>query len=138
MTAGYAAMSLFDEKAVERINDLAGMAVGQINEAVSVADVPVSVTGAGSMFRIHLKESSPESYREAYQPAEETALIKELLDYLYMQEQIMMINTCTCMLSTAITEDEIVRLSEAMLNGFRHIKPGLDKLHDKQAAPKHA
>ena len=138
MTAGYAAMNLFDEKAVERINDLAGMAVGQINEAVSVADVPVSVTGAGSMFRIHLKENPPESYREAYQPAEETALIKELLDYLYMQEQIMMINTCTCMLSTAITEDEIVRLSEAMLNGFRHIKPGLDKLHDKQAAPKHA
>ena len=134
MTAGYVAMDLFNKAAVDRINDLSGMATDQINDAISIADVPVSITGAGSMFRIHLKENPPKTYREAYQPPGEAVLLKELLDYLYLQEKIMMINTCTCMLSTAITAKEIDRLSEAMLNGFRYIKPKLEVLHKEHAA----
>ena len=53
MTAGYKAMQYFDKKAVTKLNALTQKAVSQIREAIQLADVPVSVTGAGSMFRMH-------------------------------------------------------------------------------------
>ncbi len=131
-TAGRVAMELFDQAAVDRLNDLARIAADQIKEAIKIADVPVSLTGAGSMLRIHLKEKPPAGYREAYQPKPEVRLIRELLDYLYLKEGIMMINTCTSMLSTAITRKEVDRLSEAMFNGFRFLKPKLEQLHQPE------
>lgn len=130
MTAGYVAMKLFDEEAVLKLNALTQKAIHQIEEAVRVADVPVSLTGAGSMFRIHLRATPPTTYREAYQPKEVTALVNELLDYLFYQEKLIMINTCACMFSTVITQKEVDKLSEAMLNGFRHIKTKLEALYE--------
>lgn len=129
MTAGYVAMKLFDEEAVLKINALTQTAIQQIEEAVRLADVPVSLTGAGSMFRIHLRATPPTTYREAYQPKEVTALVNELLDYLFYEEKLIMINTCACMFSTVITQKEVDKLSEAILNGFRHIKPKLEALY---------
>lgn len=126
-TAGRVAMELFDQDSVNRLNDLAGIAIDQINQAISTADVPVSVTGAGSMFRIHLNENPPQTYREAYQPPEISQLINKLLDYMYHEERIMLINTCSCMFSTALTQSEVDRLSEGFLRGFRYIKPELEK-----------
>jgi len=128
MTAGRVAMELFDNDAVVKLNHITQKAIEQIKEAVKVADVPVSITGAGSMFRIHLRESPPATYREAYQSKEITMLIDRLLDYLLINEKIIMINTCSCMFSTAITQKEVDKLSEGLLNGFKVIKPELDKL----------
>lgn len=128
MTAGYETMKLFDKEAVENLNALAATAVRQVREAIAAAGVPMSVTGAGSMFRIHPKANPPQSYREAWQNKEEKKVISQLLDYLFYQEKIIMINTCTCMLSTVMTQKEIDRLSEALLNGFREVKPLMDKL----------
>lgn len=125
MTAGRVAMELFDRTAVEKLNALTSKAMDQVNEAIKVAGVPVSITGAGSMFRVHLCETPPTTYREAYQPKELGAILNALLDYLYDNEKIMMVNTCTYMFSTVLTQKEVDRLSEAMLNGFRHIKPQL-------------
>lgn len=128
MTAGYVAMSMFDQEAVLKLNALAQKAIDQIQEAIKIADVPVSITGAGSMFRIHLKAKPPTTYREAYQTKEETALVNELLDHLYFKENLIMINTCACMFSTVLTQHEVNKLAEALLNGFRIIKPKLEKL----------
>jgi len=80
------------------------------------------------MFRVHLKASPPKTYREAFQTKESTAVQKKLLDYLFMNEKIMMVNTCTCMFSTALTQKEVDKLSEAMLNGFRFIKSELNNI----------
>lgn len=128
-TAGRVAMELFDEDAVIKLNTLTQTAIDQIKQAIKIADIPVSITGAGSMFRIHLNPIPPKTYREAFQPKEVNALINELLDHLYHQGKIMMINTCACMFSTVITQKEVDTLSEAMLNGFRFIKPKLEKIH---------
>ncbi len=128
MTAGRLAMELFDRDAVKNLNALTQNAIEQIQEAARIAGLPVSLTGAGSMFRIHFRATPPNRYREAYQPKEESAILKEFLDFMHVQQRIMMINTGTCMLSTAITQHEVDRLADAMLNGFRHIKPKLDQL----------
>ncbi len=128
-TAGRVAMELFDREAVLRLNALTQIAIEQLEQAIKLADVPVSITGAGSMFRIHLRPTPPTTYREAYQPREISALINELLDFLYREERIMMINTCACMFSTVLTQVEVDRLTEAMLKGFRFIKPKLELIH---------
>ena len=97
-----------------------------LKEAINVADIPACVTGLGSMFRIHLKNSPPTNARETYQDNNTKEIINDLLDYLFLNENIIMINTCTCMLSTSLTQKEIDRLSQALLNGFRIIKPKIN------------
>jgi glutamate-1-semialdehyde 2,1-aminomutase len=121
MVAGLVAMELFDRAAVTKLNALADYARDSIREAIRIADVPACVTGAGSMFRVHMKAEVPNSYREAFASPEESRRLALLLDYLF-DNGIMMINTCSGVLSTPMTETEIDILVEAMLGGFRKLK----------------
>ena len=127
-TAGRIAMEMFDEQAVANLNALTLTAKRQIAESIKIADVPISITGAGSMFRLHFREKAPTSYREAYQTKETKEIINDLIDYLFIEENIIMINTCSCMFATTLTQQNVDRLSEALLHGFKLIKPKLECL----------
>nr|WP_321485260.1 aspartate aminotransferase family protein [uncultured Draconibacterium sp.] len=129
MTAGYQAMKYYDAEAVKQLNRLADVAVKQIREAIKLANVPVSVTGAGSMFRMHLRPDSPTTYREAYLDKEGKKLVNELLDYMYYKENMLMINTFSCMLSTVMTQKEIDKLTEGLHRTFKALKPKIEKLN---------
>ena len=131
MTAGFVAMDLFNQDAVFKLNALTNNAVNQIKEVIRLADVPVSVTGAGSMLRFHLTPIPPTTYREAFQSKETISVVNELLDFLYFNEKILMVNTFSCMFSTVLTQKEIDRLSEGMLRAFSALKPKIEKLHQK-------
>ena len=128
MTAGRVAMEMFDREAFEKLNAITEQTIAQIEEAIKIADVPVSITGSGSMFKIHLKASPPVTYREAYERKELNAVANQLISHLY-NENIILTNSCSCMFSTAIGQKEVDLLAEAMLSGFRLIKPELEKLH---------
>lgn len=129
MTAGYVAMQFFNIEAVSKLNELTQRAISQIQEMIKLVDVPLSVTGVGSMFRIHLSKTPPRTYREAFQPDEVKRLMNELLDFMYYKEHILMINTLSCMLSTVTGKKEIDRLTEGLENAFRKLKPKLEKLN---------
>jgi glutamate-1-semialdehyde 2,1-aminomutase len=118
MTAGLAALELFDRDAVARLNALGERARRQIAEAIAVSGVRASVTGAGSMFRIHLKPDPPRDYREAYVDAREARLTRSLVDRLF-HAGILMIDTASGTLSTPMAQAEIDRLSDALLEAFR-------------------
>lgn len=122
MTAGKTAMALFDRQAVDDINKMTSIAKKQIKEAAREADVPVVLTGAGSMFRLHFRHKAPRNYRETYQCNEERKLVVDFLDYLFLHEDLIIINTFACMFSTTITQVEVDRLTESMLNGFIKFK----------------
>jgi glutamate-1-semialdehyde 2,1-aminomutase len=128
-TAGRIAMELFDKEAVEQLNALTRTAIQQVEESIKIAEVPISITGSGSMFRLHLQGMKPTSYREAYHSREKKELMTELLDHLFLVENIIMVNTGSFMFATSLTQKEVDRLSEALLNGFRVIKPKLDRLY---------
>ncbi len=128
MTAGRIAMEHFDKQAVEDINALTQKAFDQLSEAIRMADVPMSITGAGSMFRLHLRAEPPTTYREAYQTKEAEALITKMLDYLFYEEKLMMINTLACMFSTVMTQKEVDILSDAMLRMFKQFKPEIEQV----------
>jgi len=120
MVAGLTAMQHFGPDAVAHVNQLATRARTAITEAARVAGVAACVTGGGSMFRVHLKPEPPRDYRAAYLTAEETRRLGLLLDHLF-DHGIMLINTCSATISTAMTDAEIDRLAEAMLGGFRKL-----------------
>jgi len=121
MTAGLTSMELFDALAIERLNALALRAIHGIEEAIEETGATACVTGAGSLFRIHMKKDAPKNFREAYLTEKENAKLKVLLDHLY-DEGFLMINTCSAALSTAMTETEIDALVSAIKSGFQKLK----------------
>lgn len=120
MGAGLAAMRDYDAAAVARLNALAARGMRGIEEAIARTGATACVTGGGSMFRIHMKAKAPGNYREAYTSPEESQRLKTLLEHLF-HEGFLMINTCTAMLSTPMTEDEIDALVAAVEGGLRRI-----------------
>lgn len=132
MTAGYQAMIHYDRESVKKLNELAAHARRQVEEVIGQLDLPMSVTGAGSMFRIHLRPNPPECYREAYQDEKAKKVLNLLLDHMYYKEKILLINTLTCMLSTVMGQKEIDRLSEAFYKTFRKYKKEIEELNSKK------
>lgn len=121
MTAGLVAMELFDAEAVLRLNRMADQARRKIEEAIAVAGVPASVTGTGSLFRIHMKAEAPQDYRSAFPTVEEAECLTRFVDALY-DNGIMMVHTAMGVLSTVMGDAEIDRLAEAVLSSLRQIK----------------
>lgn len=124
MTAGSVAIEMFDHEAVLELNALADIARAALTQAISIADIPACVTGAGSMFRIHLKETPPTTYRNAFVDMQEQSCIAALLDHMF-DNGLLMIETCSGFLSTAMTQAEIDQLADIVLAGLRRIKPML-------------
>lgn len=120
MTAGLAAMRLFDQEAVARVNALAQSAMEALGDVIRAGGHEACVTGGGSMFRVHLKEHPPLNYRECYLSAEKNQQLGVLLDHLF-DEGLIMINTCTAALSTAMGEAELDRLVAAVKGGLERL-----------------
>jgi glutamate-1-semialdehyde 2,1-aminomutase len=130
MTAGRVAMELFDQPAVDRLNNLGEQARGAIKNAIHAADVPACVTGTSSMFRIHMKAEPPTNYRECYDRPGENSLRKTFLDYA-LDKGILLVGTCTGMLSTAMTGKEIGRLADIVEGALKKIAPELRAINSK-------
>ncbi|GAB5495665.1 MAG: aspartate aminotransferase family protein [Phycisphaerales bacterium] len=120
MTAGLVAMEMFDRAAVDRLNGLTEQAMTGIEGVIKETGAGACVTGAGSMFRVHMKSQPPRNYREAYMTADENKRLAVLLDHLF-DSGFVMINTCSATLSTPMTETEIDALIEAFRSGFKKL-----------------
>ena len=120
MTAGLTAMKLYDEDAIDRVNALAARATDGIRDAISSTGAKACVTGRGSMFRVHLSPDPPSNYREAFASAEDNRRLKVLLDHLF-EAGLIMINTCSATISTAMGEAEIDTLVAAMEGGLQKL-----------------
>ncbi len=120
MSAGLVAMQAFDEPAVARLNALTQRVMDGIGRAAQATGARACVTGAGSMFRVHMKATPPRDFREAFLTPEENRRLKIMLDHLF-DAGFLMINTCSGTLSTPMTEAEIDQLVDAMRGGFEKI-----------------
>ena len=121
MSAGLTAMRLFDREAVQRLNTLGEQARHQLGEVIDASRFPASVTGAGSLFRLHFTPEAPRTYRDAFVDAERARLSYALLDYAFAHG-IILINTCSGALSTVMTEREVDTLCEVLLGGLRALR----------------
>jgi glutamate-1-semialdehyde 2,1-aminomutase len=102
---------------VARLNALTDRARNGIEGAIRATGAPASVTGAGSMFLVHMKQTPPRNYRDAYPNPDESRRLKALLEHLY-NEGCIIISSGTCVFSTPMTEAEIDTLVGAYKSGF--------------------
>lgn len=118
MTAGRVAMEKYDRDAVQRLNEMGEYARERIRETIRRTKTSACVTGAGSMFRIHMKPVPPTDYRSAYMTPEQQSQVSQLVDHLF-REGFMLIGTCTAALSTATTREHIDQFAEALHAGLK-------------------
>jgi len=118
MTAGRVAMQHFDAAAVARLNRLGDLARSGITEAIRASGVPGCVTGAGSMFRVHLKARAPRNYRDAFADASERKRLASFVEGM-LDAGIMLTNTGTGMLSTVMSQPQIDQLADAVSISLR-------------------
>ena len=114
-------MEYYDKEAAATLNKLGDYTRSSLRDAIKTADVPGSITGAGSLFRIHLKANAPRNYREAHPTESESRALSAFIDELY-DEGIMMIHTAGGTLSTAMGKTEIDQLSEAVYKSLCTLK----------------
>jgi glutamate-1-semialdehyde 2,1-aminomutase len=69
------------------------------------------------MFLVHMKQTPPRNYREAYPTPDESRRLKALLEHLY-DERCSIISSGACVFSTPMTEAEIDTLVGAFKSGF--------------------
>ena len=117
-TAGLVAMQYFGSDAVARINRLGDLARASVSEAIAVSAIPACVTGAGSMFRVHLQAEAPRNYREAFVGARGKEQLARFVDGM-LDAGIMLTNTGTGMLSTVMVQAQIDQLADGVLTSLR-------------------
>jgi glutamate-1-semialdehyde 2,1-aminomutase len=120
MSAGLAAMKLFDRHAIAHLNALTDRAMRGIDEAIRRTGVTACVTGLGAIFRVHMKPTPPRNFREAFPTPDESERLRVLLDHMY-DAGFVLINTCTATVSTPMTNAEIDALVAALEAGFEKI-----------------
>lgn len=119
--AGLAAMEKFSRAEVDRLNAMTRKAMTKVEEAIRQTGIAASVTGTGSMFRVHLKPRPPRDYREAYLSPAETQRLKVLLNHMF-DNGIILINSCSAALSTPMTDREVDVLVGAFKSGFERLQ----------------
>jgi glutamate-1-semialdehyde 2,1-aminomutase len=124
MTAGLVAMQHFGQEAVHELNRLGGLARKGILEAIQLSGVPASVTGAGSMFRIHLHAAPPDNYRSAYLDSSGKIRLSRFVNLL-LDRGILIADTGTGMLSTVMRNEQIDQLAEAVHQSLRQLPDSL-------------
>ena len=125
LTAGLTAMELFAVEEVRRVNQLGQLARDGIAEVIDRRGVEASVTGAGSMFRIHMQPTAPRNYRETYPDSEQADRQMLLFDAL-LDAGILLIYSCTGAISTPMRETEIQQLVSAVDDALGGLSPALD------------
>lgn len=120
--AGLATMEKFTRGEVDRLNALTRLAMKKVEDAIRETGMTASVTGTGSMFRLHFTAIPPRDYRQAHQSPEDTRRLKVLLNHM-MSEGIILINSCSAALSTPMTEKDVDVLVAAFRGGFKKLVP---------------
>ncbi|WP_116812719.1 aspartate aminotransferase family protein [Steroidobacter cummioxidans] len=121
MVAGLTAMRAFDRAAVARLNELGDRARARLTEAIRIADAPACVTGVASLFRIHMKQTPPLSYRDTYESKVEKSMRNVFVEHM-LRGGMLLTETGAGMLSTAMTDAEIDALADVAVEGFRKVK----------------
>lgn len=106
MTAGIAALEALDPAAFAGLERLGARMRSGLEAAIAERGLPMSVTGAASLFRIHLKPDVPRTYRAAWQTPAERAPLKAMARFM-LDRGVLLPATASGSLSTAMTDADI-------------------------------
>jgi glutamate-1-semialdehyde 2,1-aminomutase len=117
MVAGYAAMTKLTPAEFSRLDQLGAMLREGIAEALDGARISGQVTGAGSLFTIHLHDRPIHDYRGSVPSAEEKARVAALHQGLMARGIITSPSLMGC-LSTPMDEPEVGAFVEALVGAM--------------------
>lgn len=112
MVAGHAAMAALDRAAFARLETLGSNLRKRLENAISRAQAPLSITGAASLFRVHPKPTPPREFRDAYCDPAQARISKEMSRFFTGHGIILPSGAAAC-LSTAMGEPEIDAIATA-------------------------
>jgi len=120
MAAGLASMRLLPPAAYARLAMLGDRLRSRITAGISGIGPQAQVTGAGSLFRVHMTDRPIDGYRASYPQGPEKADIAALREHLREQGYLVTPNVSGA-ISTPTTEAEIDMFADAVLEGIEEI-----------------
>lgn len=118
MVAGYVSMSKLTEAECQRLDALGAYIREGLAEALDAARIPGQVTGAGSLFGIHLHDRPLTGYQSWEGTPEEGALRSRVAGALFERGAVLAPSLTGC-LSTPMTETEANALLDAFSAALR-------------------
>ncbi|MET0432207.1 MAG: aspartate aminotransferase family protein [Hyphomicrobium sp.] len=106
MVAGLASMKALDRAAFARLEALGDRLRNGLRKVIERRGAPFSVSGAGSLFRIHPRRDLPREFREAHPSAAQAEVMREMTRAFADAGIILPFGAAAC-LSTPMTEAEI-------------------------------
>jgi len=125
MRAGAAALDLLDADALALLDELGDRARAGIESAIHDAGLRGTVTGAGSLFKIHLGRDPAQRPRRPSSRAESEALVALSLHLL--NHGVLLTDDCFGAISTPMGVTEIDTLVERVGTGLRALAPSFDE-----------
>lgn len=117
MVAGTAAMQDMTPEVFDRINALGDYAREHLRAAIERSEYRAQVTGLGSLFRLHLTESTPGDYRSSYPSANSRNDMADLVKYA-RENGVLISSSGLCAISTPMSETEVDVLTEVIGKGL--------------------
>lgn len=114
MAAGLASLTHYSRPAIQRLNGFGDKLREKVGKGFSVAGVEASLTGMGSLFRLHLASTNVTGYRTAYTGPEKAQLIRRI-HLAMLGEGILLTPNCSGALSTPMTETEVSLLADKLI-----------------------
>lgn len=113
MVAGIASLRALDQAAFDHLEKLGNQARTGLTAAIAARQLPLTVTGTASLFRIHMKPEAPTTYRQAWATPFEVEMLQTMSRQL-LSRGVLMPALTTSSLSTAMTDADISFLIAAI------------------------
>lgn len=118
MAAGLVSLEHYSKQEVERLNTLGDTLRQKICKGIADAGVAATVTGLGSLFRLHVGSGPVTGYRSAFPTPEAAKLIRKI-QMAMLDENILLTPNCSGALSTPMTEVEVSLIADKLVDVVR-------------------
>lgn len=115
MAAGLASLAHYSRPVVDRMNALGDTLRKELRQGFAKAGVSATVTGMGSLFRLHVGLGEVTGYRSAYADAD-TAKVVRRIHLAMLDENILLTPNCSGALSTPMTEAEVLSIANKLVH----------------------
>ncbi|WP_244482864.1 aminotransferase class III-fold pyridoxal phosphate-dependent enzyme [Mesorhizobium sp. Root102] len=114
MAAGLASLAHYSRPAVDRMNALGDRLRAELRQGFANAGVSATVTGMGSLFRVHVGPGEVTGYRSAFANAETAKLIRGI-HLAMVDENVLLTPNCSGALSTPMDEAEVLLIADKLI-----------------------
>ncbi|PBB86853.1 aspartate aminotransferase family protein [Mesorhizobium sp. WSM3876] len=114
MAAGLASLTHYSRSAVDRMNALGDKLRAELRQGFAKAGVAATVTGMGSLFRLHVGPGEVTGYRSAFADAQTAKQIRRI-HLAMLDENVLLTPNCSGALSTPMTESEVHSIAAKLI-----------------------